>query len=132
MDEKTRKKNIRIFITPQTHIRVTQGDSWLFGVSDQYLSSKYPSALKRKKYLRRYSSYKESLRLLAHQAKFNMPASGAWIKFYIPMPKTWSKKKRTKLSFEPHQTKPDIDNFTKAFFDCLLRDDNIIWDVRVS
>ncbi|HDZ25419.1 hypothetical protein LCGC14_0456910 [marine sediment metagenome] len=52
--------------------------------------------------------------------------------FEMPIPKSWSKKKRKAAANGemPHQTKPDIDNLIKLIADCMkgivLRDDNQI------
>lgn len=52
--------------------------------------------------------------------------------FYIPMPESWSVKKKDLMNGKPHQVKPDIDNLVKAFLDSLLEDDAAIWDVRAT
>ena len=41
----------------------------------------------------------------------------ATIFFYMPMPKSWSKKKQIMTNGEPHISKPDIDNLAKAVLD---------------
>jgi len=50
--------------------------------------------------------------------------------FYIPMPKSWSEKKRTEMLGRPHQQKPDIDNLIKSVLDVLCTDDSYIHDVH--
>jgi Holliday junction resolvase RusA-like endonuclease len=59
--------------------------------------------------------------------------------FYLPMPKSWSKKKKVQLYLTPHQQKPDKDNLEKAFLDGLFSkhhnldgnyDDSHVWDGR--
>ena len=54
------------------------------------------------------------------------------VKFYIPMPKSWSKKKKKTLWGHPHQQKPDIDNLAKAFMDCLCKEDSFVYRLKVS
>jgi Holliday junction resolvase RusA-like endonuclease len=49
--------------------------------------------------------------------------------FEIPMPESWSKKKRAGLLGKPHKQKPDIDNLVKAVFDSVFEDDAHIWRV---
>ena len=93
---------------------------------------KYPSLLKRKKQLERYNLYKEALRTEAARVGFEMPISNAWIKFYMPVPASWSKKKKARMNFEPKKSMPDLSNLIKAMEDSLLKQDNIIWDYRVS
>lgn len=56
----------------------------------------------------------------------------AHIIFIIPMPKSWSQKKRDLMNGQPHQQKPDIDNLTKSLLDALFDDDSHIWDIRTS
>jgi len=53
------------------------------------------------------------------------------ITFGMPMPKTWSKKKRITLLGTPHQSKPDIDNLAKGFLDAILPDDSQVWNIRL-
>ena len=48
------------------------------------------------------------------------------VKFYLPMPKSWSKKKRAEMDGKPHQQKPDVDNICKALLDaCLVEDSHV-------
>ena len=39
------------------------------------------------------------------------------ILFYVPMPPSWSERKRVKWERMPHLQKPDLDNFVKAILD---------------
>lgn len=50
--------------------------------------------------------------------------------FVIPMPPSWSKKKRAEMLAMPHQQKPDRDNLLKAFQDAFSQDDSHVWDGR--
>lgn len=47
--------------------------------------------------------------------------------FGIPMPASWSAKKRGLMRGKPHEQRPDIDNLAKAFMDALCEDDSYIW-----
>lgn len=51
--------------------------------------------------------------------------------FILPMPKSWSEKKKKEKEGEPHLSKPDDDNLLKAFIDSLYRDqdDSHVWSV---
>jgi len=54
--------------------------------------------------------------------------------FYLPMPASWSKKKRAALLHSPHCQKPDLDNLAKAVLDGLLPvigDDSRVWQFDV-
>ena len=49
------------------------------------------------------------------------------ILFLIPMPTTWSKKKKEQMNGLPHKQKPDTDNLVKSVKDSLLKDDSVVW-----
>jgi Holliday junction resolvase RusA-like endonuclease len=53
-----------------------------------------------------------------------------WWKFYLPMPKSLSAKKRAALANTGLQKKPDFDNLVKAVYDAVLEEDSAVWDVR--
>lgn len=46
--------------------------------------------------------------------------------FLMPMPKSWSKKRKAEMNGELHTQKPDVDNMTKAVLDSLYDDDSAI------
>jgi hypothetical protein len=50
--------------------------------------------------------------------------------FYISMPPSWSAKKKSLMIGKPHQSKPDVDNYIKAFLDALCVDDSYIYSVK--
>lgn len=54
------------------------------------------------------------------------------VRFYIPMPKSWSQKKRAEMCGKPHTQTPDTDNLVKALKDCCLDDDSGIWHEDAS
>ena len=49
--------------------------------------------------------------------------------FFIKMPDSWSKKKKSEMNHKPHQSRPDVDNFIKGVFDALCEEDSYIWVV---
>lgn len=49
----------------------------------------------------------------------------------LPMPKSWSNKKKVLHRYQPHLPRPDKDNLEKAFLDALYDDDSEIYDGRV-
>jgi len=81
--------------------------------------------------VKRYRAYRDELRLKIPQ-NFAMPSEGYHLTFYLPIPASWSKKKRAAMEGQPHQSKPDKDNLEKAFLDAILSDDAQVWDGRVS
>ena len=122
-------KTYRFDITPQTSVRATQGDRILFKIGKAKLR---PQGLKRLLRLERYNNYKEDVSAIAKQKRFDFPYQGAHIKFYIPCPKSWSKKKKLQYHGSLHTSRPDVDNLTKAIFDSLFSEDKNIADVRIS
>lgn len=122
-------RKIILNITPQTHVRATQGDSVFFRIPREKLR---PSGLKRLLRLERYNKYKVDLAAEAKRKSFVMPPIGASITFVIPVPPSWSKKKKKLYHGTFHQSKPDIDNLQKAFLDSLMKEDKQIAHLEVQ
>jgi Holliday junction resolvase RusA-like endonuclease len=122
-------KKFILNITPQTHVRATQGDRILFRIPRANLR---PAGLKRLLRLERYNDYKISLSAIAKSVRFIPPEQGAHITFYIPVSKSWRKHKKESLHLMVHQEKPDVDNLYKAFLDSMLSEDKHIADVRLT
>lgn len=98
-------------ITPVGKPRQTRSDKW-----------------KRRPAVLRYRSFCDSVR------RQNMVLSdcGAHITFVLPMPLSWSKKKREEMKGKHHQQKPDCDNLLKSLLDAIYDDDAHIWDCRIT
>lgn len=75
----------------------------------------------------RYHAYRDELRLKYHGT---YPERVSLI-FYMPMPASWSKKKRERMVSTPHQVKPDGDNLQKAVQDALCVEDGYVWEAHV-
>lgn len=93
-------------ITPYPKPRMTRSDKW-----------------KKRDCVLRYRAFCDECRLRG----VDLPASGAAIHFVLPMPASWSQKKRQQMDGQPHQQKPDIDNLVKALADACYQDDSHIW-----
>ena len=52
--------------------------------------------------------------------------------FLVPMPKSWSKKKKALMAGKPMQQRPDLDNYLKGLFDATHEEDSSIWKVTAS
>lgn len=52
--------------------------------------------------------------------------------FTIEMPASWSERKKNALEGKPHQQRPDIDNYVKAFLDALCEDDSYVYAIRAE
>lgn len=83
----------------------------------------------------RYRAYKDLIRntILLRDGKYIYEQLGKKTEFelifYLPLPKSASRKKRAELAGRPHDKKPDIDNLIKAIFDIICEDDKHIWKV---
>ena len=122
-------KKVILNITPQTHVRATQGDSIFFRIPREKLR---PSGLSRLMRLEKYNQYKLDLHAEAKRKSFNLPPVGASITFFIPVPPSWSKKKKALHHGRFHQSKPDIDNLQKAFLDSLMAEDKQVAHLEVQ
>lgn len=85
---------------------------------------------------KRYLSYKRDIALLTKQ-HIKTPSEHpimADITFYMPMPTSWSGKKKERFNGAVHRSKPDIDNMVKGCFDSLNKiawqDDNQVYEVH--
>lgn len=88
--------------------RMTQRDKW----------QKRPCVVE-------YREFADNLRLAAGE----LPAlpDGLIVTAYMPMPESWSLKKKAKMQGTPCRTKPDYDNIAKAVADALFEEDSCIW-----
>jgi Holliday junction resolvase RusA-like endonuclease len=117
------KNKFVLQITPQTNVRATQGDRVFFRIPREKL---FKPGLKRLLRLERYNQYKIDLLAEAKRVRLSFPDQGAFVKFFIPMPKSWRKFKRDTMHFKLHKSRPDIDNLCKGLFDGLFTEDKSI------
>jgi len=89
---------------------MSQSDAW----------KKRPSVL-------RYRAFCDTVRLLGAR----LPRAYK-ITFLIPMPESWSEKKKSELVGKPHCQKPDASNLTKATEDALVKDDSVLWRIAAD
>ena len=95
-------------ITPVPKPRMTVSDRW----------KKRPIVLK-------YRKYCDALRAETEKQNFQITNPLSLV-FVIPMPKSWSKKKKKFMDGKPHASRPDLDNLIKAFQDALAEEDSHI------
>ncbi len=124
-----KEKKVVFNITPQTAVRATQGDRVFFRIPRDKLR---PAGLKRLLRLEKYNDYKLTLSSLAKSQKFSPPEQGGHLFFYLPVPKSWSNYRKKDMHMKLHQSKPDWDNLSKAFFDSLMSEDKYIADIHVT
>jgi Holliday junction resolvase RusA-like endonuclease len=105
-EQKRKKKTWPI--TPIGKPRMTRRDKW----------AKRPAVM-------RYWAFCEEVRARG----MTIPEAGARIEFHIPMPKSWSKKKRKLMNGKPHQQKPDLDNIIKGCMDSVYSEDCTVHEI---
>lgn len=98
-------------VTPCPKPRMTQRDKW----------QKRPPVI-------RYRAFCDEVR--AHRV--SLPESGAHITFHMPMPSSWSQRKRKEMVGQPHKQRPDLDNLIKALGDAVHEEDSFLWDYRAT
>lgn len=101
---------ITLNIIPVAKPRMTRSDKW-----------------KKRKAVQKYWNFKKDLKLLCFVARWNPEEKeDLEVTFVIPMPISWSKKKKEQMDGQPHKSRPDLDNLIKAFKDALLPEDSHI------
>src|SRR5665811_121496 len=82
-------------VQPCTHVRVTQGDRWIFASTDEYLQAydkrKGSRTFNRKQQLVRSNEHRKEIAWVANKIGFKLDAGSYMIVFMKHMPKTWKK-----------------------------------------
>jgi len=99
------------YFEPVPKPRMTQRDKW-----------------KKRPVVERYRAFKD----LCRDENVSIPESGAHIRFYLKMPKSWSKKKKLAMEGHPHQQRPDIDNLLKGLLDAVYHEDSVVYNISAS
>jgi len=107
-------------ITPMGAPRMTQSDKWKVNPNHT------DPAKRQRDVITRYFRFKDALRAQANVMNFELPDSFEAV-YVIPMPDSWSEKKKKRMNGMPHQVKPDTDNITKGIKDALRVQDSSIW-----
>jgi Holliday junction resolvase RusA-like endonuclease len=100
---------VRIPVTPIGKPRMTRQDRW----TDKHAGKGRPAVLG-------YFAFQDELLMRLPHFQLGQRLS---ITFYLPMPKSWSQKKRLATIGQPHDQKPDIDNLVKGFMDTFAAED---------
>lgn len=103
---------VLIEIEPKGAVRMTQAGKWTSKTAQRYLAYKKLIGLELNKICKTPTKQPVSIKIL----------------FVMPIPPSWSKKKRMDAIGSYHTSKPDIDNLIKGLFDAankiLWQDDN--------
>lgn len=107
-------------VIPVGAVRMTQSDRWK-------TNPNHPDPNKRqRKSVTQYFNFKNTLVWQAKEMGFELSKCFDAV-FLIPMPDSWSGKKKERMNGMPCEVKPDIDNCIKGFFDALRENDSDIW-----
>lgn len=66
-----------------------------------------------------YHKYMQAIQWDAKKEGF-IPSGCMEIMFFLPIPKSWSKKKKKEMVDTPHRQTPDLDNLVKGVLDALF------------
>jgi Holliday junction resolvase RusA-like endonuclease len=74
----------------------------------------------------RYRAYRDEIALTIRE----LPADFFHVVFLLPMPRSWSDRKKSELAGWPHTGTPDKDNLEKGLIDAVYRnrDDSHVWN----
>ena len=107
----------RLNIPPCPKPRMTQADRW----------RKRQSVLK-------FFAFRDAVREWPRETMHNkiLEMESFEIEFHVPMPKSWPKWRKECTNGTPHQQRPDLDNYLKAWKDSVYEEDAIVWRVKAS
>jgi len=107
-------------IVPMGAVRMTKSDTWK-------TNPNHVNPLKRQRpAVTKYWAWKNLLTLQANQMGFMLGCHLDAV-YLVPMPDSWSKKKKEANNGMPCKSKPDTDNITKAIKDTLKKEDSDVW-----
>lgn len=129
LDEKFVLDNSREYylldVIPFGAVRMTKRDRI-------FLNPNHPDPKKRQRQaVADYFEFKTQLMYCAYETQYKLDEVPELV-FFIPMPQSWSDKKKVKMNGTKHEVKPDIDNLVKGFFDALTKNDGNIWKINAK
>ena len=103
---------ITINVAPCSKPRMTRADKW-----------------KKRQCVTKFFAFRDAIKL---SSIHNIALESFDIEFHIPMPKSWSKKKKELHNGTPHKQRPDLDNYIKAWCDSVFEEDSVVWRFKAS
>ncbi len=97
-------------ITPVPAPRMTRSDRW-----------------KKRPCVMRYFAFRDQVKALGIELQ-----SPCKVTFYIPMPDSWSQRKKNDFNGKPHMNRGDIDNYCKALLDSVFDEDAHMWSIALE
>ena len=112
-------------VVPMGAVRMTQSDRWKTNPNHTDLKKRQRSVVTE------YFDFKNKIKAQANEMNFQLPQV-LDIVFLIPMPFTWSEKKKVRNNKTKVLKRPDIDNLVKAFMDALSVEDGYVWRITAE
>jgi len=112
-------------VVPLGAVRMSQSDKWK--TNPNHLDPKK----RQRAVVTEYFNYKNKVKAQAIEMNFELPQV-LDIVFLIPMPFTWSEKKKVRNNKTKVLKRPDIDNLVKAFMDALSVEDGYVWKIQAE
>ena len=103
---------ITINVAPCSKPRMTRADKW-----------------KKRQCVTKFFAFRDAIK---QSTIHNIALESFDIEFHIPMPKSWSKKKKELHNGTPHKQRPDLDNYIKAWCDSVFEEDSVVWRFKAS
>lgn len=104
---------ITISLTPVPSPRMTRSDKW----------DPRPCVT-------RYFAFRNEFRMKCSVLGYKQLQNKLQVDFVLPMPETWSEKKKKSLDGKPHVQTPDLDNLLKSVMDAFNVNDGLVWDIH--
>jgi Holliday junction resolvase RusA-like endonuclease len=114
-----------IDVVPMGAVRMTQSDKWKTNPNH-----KDPKKRQRDS-VRRYFEAKNKVVETCNKTGFKI-GNHLEVVFFMPMPDSWSSKKKERMNGMPNKSRPDVDNCLKFLMDSLLKEDGMVWSVNAQ
>ena len=112
-------------IIPMGAVRMTKSDKWK--TNPNHIDPKK----RQRKPVTQYFNYKNTLLWQGKSMGFEIGKCFDAV-YFIPMPDSWSNKKKERMNGLPCEVKPDTDNITKGIKDTFSKNDSDIWFERAE
>jgi len=107
-------------VIPMGAPRMTQSDRWKTNPNHIDPNKRQRTCVKN------YFSFKNTLLYQAKEMGFTLEKTLNAL-YLIPMPNSWSEKKKQRMNGLPCEVKPDTDNITKGIKDTFCKNDSNVW-----
>lgn len=109
------------FVVPKAAPRMTKSDKWK---TDR---NNLDENKRQRKTVAEYFDYKNEFIKQCNEQNYSLE-SILKVLFVIPMPQSWSKKRKYSMLYQPHKQQPDTDNLIKGIKDSFKIDDGFVWN----